>query len=184
MAHLGGRMLSWVMGAQLEGRWLRQVVGSSVGMWWLSRVVGSSIGYWGLSWVEDGLSGRQMAQSDGGRFSWVVGARLGSGICWPQLGATTSPPQPDADTAGAVCIPQSLTCAPATLNSHGTPQKWPNTTPLLSLPSHLQPWLGKSPEKVCLPLFYNGKIYSLVSLGLAEESMFCALFFKLFPHLH
>lgn len=72
-------MLSWVMGAQLGGRWLRQVVGSSVGMWWLSRVVGSSIGYWGLSWVEDGLSGRQMAQSDGGRFSWVVGAQRGGG---------------------------------------------------------------------------------------------------------
>lgn len=61
------------------GGWLRQVVGSSVGMWWLSRTVGSSIGDRGLSWVEDGLSRRQMAQSDGGRLSWAVGAQRGGG---------------------------------------------------------------------------------------------------------
>lgn len=158
--------------------------GGSAGWWAAQLVTGGSAG-WRMAY----LGGRWLSQMVGGSVGWwglrgVVGARLGSGICWPQLGATTSPPQPDADTAGAICILQSLTCAPATLNSHRTPQKWPNTTPLLSLPSHLQPWLGRSPGKVCLPLFYNGKIYSLVSLGLAEESMFCALFFKLFPHLH
>lgn len=112
-AQLGGGWLNWVVGAQmggggsvgkLEAQWGS---GGSIGMRWLRRVVGSSVGCWGLSWVEDGLSGgRWLSQMVGGSIGWwglrgVVGTQSGSGICWPQLGATTSPPHPAADTSAS-----------------------------------------------------------------------------------
>lgn len=199
-AQLGSGRLSWGADGSIGWWELRWVEGVPLGRWRLNGAVGAPLGcggsdgWWAAQLVVGGSVGWRMAylEADGSVRWWEAQLGGGGSEGWwepsravASVGHSSEPPHPHLTllqthlhpAVAYVCLCHTeFTPNPTKMAQH-------NPSPSAFLLTFSPGWAGVQ-EKVCLSLFYNRKIYSSVSLGLAEESMFCALFFKLFPHLH